>query len=313
MDDSAFHLQAVVRSKAAALGAEGEAWLIGLPALIAELEDRWSVTVLRSMPGGTEAYVGAARSRDGAPVVMKLGLPVAEFADEIDTLKRARGRGYVRLLESDHSRCAILMEALGSSMDRTDMPPEAQIATLCRLLAQAWEVPRAETGSTVAALDKATELSQSLGQMWQQLDGPCSAEVVDRALLYADRRARDFDPDRCVVVHGDASPSNALQVTVPRPGAETGFAFVDPDGFVGDPAYDLGVALRDWCSPLSLSDDPLSLARHYCRAFADGSGLDETAIWEWGFLERVSTALYLVSLGAFELGRPMLDTAAQLL
>ena len=73
------------------------------------------------------------------------------------------------------------------------------------------------------------------------------------------------------------------------------------------------MALRDWCSPLSASDDPRSLARRYCRLFADGSGLDETAIWEWGFLERVSTGLYLLSLGALELGRPLLDTAEQLL
>ena len=64
-----------------------------------------------------------------------------------------------------------------------------------------------------------------------------------------------------------------------RPGAETGFVFVDPDGFIGDPAYDLGVALRDWCPQLLASEDPLSLARRYCRLLAGSSGLHEQAIW----------------------------------
>ncbi|MFI5101692.1 MAG: aminoglycoside phosphotransferase, partial [Actinomycetes bacterium] len=91
MDEPGLRVQPVVRAKAAALGAEGEAWLVGLPALVAELEDRWSVTVVRSMPGGTEAYVAAARSIDGAPVVLKLGLPDPAFAAEIETLERAMG------------------------------------------------------------------------------------------------------------------------------------------------------------------------------------------------------------------------------
>jgi streptomycin 6-kinase len=61
------------------------------------------------------------------------------------------------------------------------------------------------------------------------------------------------------------------------------------------------------------SDDPLSLARSYCRLLADGSGVDEQEIWEWGFLERVSTGLYALSLGADELGQPHLDTAERLI
>ncbi len=104
------------------------------------------------------------------------------------------------------------------------------------------------------------------------------------SIAVTERRAAAFDPYRCVVVHGDAAARNALQVLAPRVGAETGFVFVDPDGFIGDPAYDLGVALRDWCPQLLASADPLSLARSYCRLLADGSGVDEQARWSttWG-------------------------------
>lgn len=313
MNAHAVVLPPVVRRKAEAIGAPGEAWLAGLPDLIADLERRWSVTVEAQLGGGTAAYVARARTVDGVDAVMKLGIPDPEFADEVGTIARAQGNGYVRLLDQDIERHAMLLEALGPSMDRLDLTPESQIETMCKLLRQAWEVPRPRAGRFAAARDKASSLHQMVRQLWEDLGGPCSEQVRTTALLCATRRAAAFKPDDCVVVHGDAAPANALQVLAPRAGAEAGFVFVDPDGFIGDRAYDLGVALRDWCPQLLASADPLSLARSYCGLLADGSGVDEQAIWEWGFLERVSTGLYALSLGAEALGQPHLDTAERLI
>jgi streptomycin 6-kinase len=162
-------------------------------------------------------------------------------------------------------------------------------------------------------MDKATSLATLVASLWARLNEPCSAQARAQALRFAERRAAAFNPSRSVLVHGDAAPANALRVLADRRGAETGFVFVDPDGFVGDPAYDLGVALRDWCPQIIAAEDPVALTRSYCRLLASGSGLDEQAIWEWGYLERVSTGLYATAMGAHELGRPFLDTAEMLL
>ncbi|MEE6259295.1 hypothetical protein [Plantactinospora sonchi] len=45
---------------------------------------------------------------------------------------------------------------------------------------------------------------------------------------------------------------------------------------------------------------------------AERTGVDETAIWQWGYLERVSTGLYLMRLGEQEQGRRLLTTAEAL-
>jgi streptomycin 6-kinase len=303
----------IIRRKAQALGDPGQAWLAGLRDLITDLEARWSVRVEQPLSGGTSAYVARARTRAGLDVVLKLGLPDPAFSDESGTLARADGRGYVQLLAHDDERHAMLLEALGPSMSQLGLASEFQLETLCRLLRHAWEVPRAVTGRRASPKDKASALHQMVTQLWDDLGARCSERVLTQALLFARRRAAAFDPALCVVVHGDAAAANALQVLAPREGAETGFVFVDPDGFIGDPAYDLGVALRDWCPQLLASDDPLSLALSYCRRLANGSGVDEQAIWEWGFLERVSTGLYALSLGADELGQAHLDTAERLI
>lgn len=117
-----------------------------------------------------------------------------------------------------------------SSMDQLGLPPTRQIETLCAMLRRAWRVPRAAGLTVDPAQEKALALGEMVARLWESLGRPCSERVVAQALTFAERRAAAFDLDRCVVVHGDPHPGNALRIVAPRAGAEAGFAFVDPDG-----------------------------------------------------------------------------------
>lgn len=299
----------IVRAKAAALGAEGAAWLAGLPGILDRLGRQWSITVGAAIEGGTAAYVTHARTDAGRDVVLKVAVPDPSFRDRVGLLERAHGRGYVRLLTSDLERHAMLLERLGSSLEQIGAPPEAQLESLCRMLRDAWRVPRVAGATVAPEHEKAASLARLIRTLWHELDRPCPEPVVLKALRYAARRAAAFDLDCCVVVHGDPHPGNALRVRSPRPGAEAGFVFVDPDGFLADPAYDLGVVLRDWSSQLLATAEPGALARRYCLLLADRTGIDARAVWEWGYLERVSSGLFAMSFGADLLGRRFLASA----
>ena len=304
-------IPSLVRQKAWSLGRRGEQWLANLPVLIADLERAWEITVGEPLAGGTASYVARARTAAGAESVLKISIPEYGFADQLRTIAGARGRGYVDLLAYDSEREAMLLEALGPSLAELALPPERTLTILCQMLRQAWQVPR-PIGLTVSPADeKAGRLARSVSLMWERLGHPCSEQVVTQALRYAGRRAAAFDIERCVVVHGDPHPGNALQALTPRAEAEAGFVFVDPDGFLADPAYDLGVVLRDW-RPQLLAGDAVALARRYCQILSEQAGVEETAIWEWGFLERVSTGLYILEVGAEALGREFLETAEML-
>jgi streptomycin 6-kinase len=102
-----------------------------------------------------------------------------------------------------------------------------------------------------------------------------------------------------------------MRVAEPRPGAESGFVYVDPEAFIAEPAYDLGIVMRDWTADF-LDGPTKSLARHRCGLLSKYSGLDGDAIWEWGFLERVATGLYVLEFGA-AWGQDHLDVAARLI
>ena len=195
---------------------------------------------------------------------------------------------------------------------------EQQITLLCQMLRQAWQAPRPAGLVVTPAVEKAGQIARMVSRLWEDLGHPCSERVVTQALLYAERRAAAFDLARCVVVHGDPHPWNALQVLAPRVGAEAGFVFVDPVGFLADPAYDLGVVLRDWCEQLLATGaaggmgGARALAHRYCALLSAQTGIEETAIWEWGFLERVSSGLYCLELGIEEMGTSFLQTAEML-
>ena len=50
-------------------------WLASLPAVVAALEDEWSITVGESFSGGSEALVAAAVMHDGTQAILKLLMP----------------------------------------------------------------------------------------------------------------------------------------------------------------------------------------------------------------------------------------------
>lgn len=307
----------VVLAKAAVDGDGGRGWADTLPGIVSDLQDLWSVRIGGRLDGGTSAYVAGATTASGDPAVVKIAVPTAHFQREVRTLELADGRGYVRLLAHDVASQAMLMEPLGASMSHVGYAPERQLATLAGVLPQIWALPLSETRSLVDSgregaswagdpVDKAADLHLSIAELWDELDHPCPERVVALAREFAERLSDTFVADRAVVVHGDAAAANLLQVPIPRPGAEAGFVFVDPSTFVGDPSYDLGVALRDWCPELLAGDAP-ALARGWCRTLATACDADEVAVWQWGYVERVSTGLYVQSLGGD--GRPHLSTA----
>ena len=132
---------------------------------------------------------------------------------------------------------------------------------------------------------------------WEALDHPCSRRAVDYALACAERRISAHDDERAVLVHGDVHQWNALEFG-------DSFKLVDPDGLLADAEYDLGVIMREDPGEL-MQGDP----HERSRWLAHQTGLDETAIWEWGVVERVSTGLLCEAVDLQPFGRETLAAA----
>ena len=285
----------VVRQKAFAVGA-GQ-WLDDLPLLVATVEQDWAIAVADAYSDSTEALVARATCADGTAAVLKLIVPRSGDAaeNEIAVLRLTGGEGCVRLLRDDAARGALLLERLGRSLYQLALPIRRRHEILCSTAARVWR-PARGCGLPTGA-EKARWLADFIVATWEELDHPCSERAVDHALACARRRADAHREERAVLVHGDVHQWNALE-------AQDGFKLVDPDGLLAEPEYDLGIIMRE---------DPLDLmqgdAHERARWLAARTGLDASAIWEWGVVERVSTGLLGTRVGLQPVAREMLAAA----
>jgi streptomycin 6-kinase len=285
----------VVRNKALAAGARR--WLEELPDLLASLERAWSIRVGAPYHDATEALVTEVTRADGSAAVLKLLVPRAgdAAAHEVTVLRLANGEGCVRLLGADITRGALLLERLGASLYQLNVPFAERLEILVSTASRVWR-PAPDCGLPTGA-DKGRWLVEHITTSWEQLDRPCSERAVAHALECATRRIAAHNDERAVLVHGDIHQWNALQ-------ADGGFKLVDPDGLLAEAEYDLGILMRE--DPLELLDgDPQQRARW----LAGRTGLDATAVWEWGVIERVSTGLLCTRIDLQPVGRQMLAVA----
>jgi hypothetical protein len=110
-------------------------WLKDLPGLLAELEQEWELSIGQPLSGGSSAYVAPVKTASGNAVI-KIAMSSRHrpygFQQEIDTLLRADGRGYVRVFKFDYERHALLLEQLGPSMQERKLEPKQAIKLLCK-------------------------------------------------------------------------------------------------------------------------------------------------------------------------------------
>ncbi len=265
---------------------------------------RWGLTAERWFDGGAETPTLLVRRRDGSDGVLKIALP-GDLDAAVAVMRAADGRGYARVLDWNADLGAVVVERLGTDLWQSERTVAGQVSVILPLLREVWTVPL-ECGSPYVG--KATGLLGILRGLGTRY-GSAHSDALGRATAYARSLAATEEPE--VVCHGDPHAGNVLR-------RSTGWALIDPDGFVGERAYDCGVAVRDACPEIASAerDAPGSgrtLLRRACRLAGDLGGVDEDRIWRWGYVERVTTGLYLHWLGQPHQGELFLSTASALL
>ncbi len=300
-----FPVSDVVRRRAVSEGEAGLAWLANLDEVLTSLEQDWNIAIGPALAGGTAAFVAEATDATGDTFILKLGTPgTAAGRHEAEMLRRADGRGYSRLLRHDPARNAMLLERLGERLDTLDLPYERQVDVICATLLQAWMPVPADLDCPTGA-DKANSLAQSILTLWHGAGQPCAQAVIDTALRYCRDRAAAYRPENAVLAHGDPHPANVLALPDSEP---VQFRFIDPDGLAIEPAYDLGVLLRAWHEGIQ-GRHAHDIARSHVRHLTRRTQVPSEAIWQWGYIERVSTGLHLLQIGQRDEGRTYLGVA----
>ncbi len=287
------------------MGEEGLRWIAGLDACTERLRDVWDVRFGNVLEGGSESLVLETRLGDGRAAVAKIGLPAyGDLSSEARVYQLAEGRGYAKFFAYDARANALLLERLGAPLRDCHDTTDRQLTTLCETLKEAW-VPLDHGHGLMTGAEKARWLQDFIEEKWSALGRPCERATRDRALSFAEERADAFMAEHAVLVHGDAHVENTLRV----PGrAGMRFKFVDPDGLYAERACDLAVPMREWSAEL-LAGDTVRLAVARCESLANLTRVEPEAIWQWGYMERVSTGLTMLGIGMREDGLDSLAVA----
>jgi streptomycin 6-kinase len=282
--EPAFHVpDNFARAMAEVHEAKGVAWVGRLPALVAECERRWSITVGPPFEPLSYNYVAPAVRADGTHAVLKVGFPCGELMSEIEALRLCDGRGTVRLIEFDREAGALLLERLEPGTPLASVTDDEEATAIAvQVMRQFWRpVP---SGHPFRSLADWTAGLRRLRAQFGGGTGPFPAARVEEAeALFAELLGTMAAP---VLLHGDLHHENILAAR------RQPWLAIDPKGIAGEPAYETSAFLlnRVPSGPeagrvLTRRVDQLAEALEVDRARIRGWAIAQAVLSAWWSLE----------------------------
>ncbi len=246
---------------------ERMAWLEQLPDAVLELAQRWSLTLEAPFDGEEVScsWVAPARRADGAPAVLKLGMPHIEGEHELEGLRFWNGEPTIRLLEGDDDLGAMLLERCKPGTALREQPEPEQDVVIAGLLRRLWRAPAAPHPfrPLSAMTEHWSDETRARRERWPD------AGLVGAALQLFEELPRSAPTE--VLLATDLHAGNVL-----RAGREP-WLVIDPKPFVGDPAYDATQHLFNCTTRLRADPDGT------IRRFAGLLGVDAERVRLWTF------------------------------
>ena len=247
----------------ALLSPDWAAYLRRLPRLADELTDEWRLAYDGAPTSGNTGLVLPVHTDDGRAGVLKIGYVHEDGAGESLALQLWGGRGAAELWAADPRRGALLLERLGPD-DLTSI----DVLGACHVVGELYGLIHRPPSPRL------TDVRQLLGHWLADVRtlprDAVPSRFVEQALAAASRLTAD---EPSAVVHGDLHYENVLS------GVRRPWLVIDPKGFAGDPAYELGPML--WNRWAELGDDPGAGIRERFYALVDAAGLDERRCRDW--------------------------------
>jgi streptomycin 6-kinase len=256
----------------AAISDGRQSWLAALPAMVAELRDRWSLAVGEPFePGGHTAWVAPANDPVGTHVVLKVAWRHPEAEHEADGLRFWNGDGAVRLLATErfNDTIALLLERCEPGMPLARQPEAEQDQIIAALMMRLWKQP--PTGVRFRPL---AQMCHQWADEFEQRMTTAQRPPLDPGLARAGIelfRTLPATAPRHVLLCTDLHAGNVLAAQ------RQPWLVIDPKPYVGDPTYDPLQHLLN-CDE-RLRADPTGLAHRV----ADLARLDRDRLMLWLF------------------------------
>ena len=258
---------------------KGAAWLDRLPAVVAELADRWALEIGEPFEGSNVSLAVRVERPGGERAVLKVNFPDRETEHEADALALWNGLGAARLLDCADDLGALLVERLepGTELWAVDNEDEAN-----EIAAEVLRTLRREVGEDKPFHPLAVEAArwaEEIPARWEGLGRPFERRLVEEMVAAVGDLLGDQPAP--VLLHQDFHGGNVL-----LSGGE--WRAIDPKPLAGDPAFDTASVLRDRRE--SLRDDPRAERRVRRRLdlLSEALELDRERMRQWGIVHALA-------------------------
>lgn len=257
-------------------GPSGAEWADGLPRLLADLLDHWSLRPTGpGMTGWTAVVVPV--SRDGEQLVLKVVWPHHEAMAEPLALRHWAGDGAVRLVAAEPSRGGLLLESLDATKDLLHEPVEDACEVIGGLLGRL-HVPAPARVRTLSGW-----LDRQLGRL------PRHADTVPRRML---EQARSLMGDLVTLpdvdgtlLHTDLHFQNVLA------GEREPWLAIDPKPLAGRPGFELPPVLWNRLDEHGTGASFRWSVRRRLQVVCEAAGIDEDEARAWVVVRETAEAM----------------------
>lgn len=275
-------LRDLARRLSGAYGPPAAEWVANLPELVDRMALLWALDLGNPFIPISYSYIVSARLPGGEPAILKLRYPGPDTQREIEALHTYAGRSVVRLLRSDLERGALLMEPASPGHDAARLGDQDAARALVEIMKSL------HSATTRSKYFPTTEnWGKGFGRYlraYPDRRGPLPADLVQAsAKLYSQLEDTAAAP---VLLHGDLHHENMLF------DQNRGWLAVDPQGVIGEPAYEMGAFLRNPIDQLAEQPDLAARSRQRVELLSTLTGIDNQRIIGWGAAQAVLSAIW---------------------
>ncbi|EGX61674.1 streptomycin 6-phosphotransferase [Streptomyces zinciresistens K42] len=268
-------------------GDKEQTWIARLPALVAELLDRWELERDGGIRSGEASLVAPVRRTDGTRAALKLQMPREETTAALIGLRAWNGDGIVRLLDHDPQSGAVLLERLDGSRTLACVEDDdVAMSALAQLMARLHCVPAPEGLRGLG--DIARDMLASVPAAVAALPDP---EDQGRLNGWASAVTELVGEPGDRMLHWDLHYDNVLA------GEREPWLAIDPEPLVGDPGFDLWPALDTGWEKLHTTGDAPRVVRRRFDLLTQALGLDRQRAAGWTLARLLQNTLWDIDDG----------------
>lgn len=253
-------------------GDKGRQWLEALPNIVNDLAGRWQLSELKPVDNLSYNYVLSGRKKT-KPIILKLGFDAKSFNHELQALKAFKDAGAVAVLE--HDERALLLECAKPGLSLKGFFPDRDLEAVtitCQVMQRMHNASCSDycfptIENWLVALDKDHELFMPKLEKVRMLKNELLSTMGSPILL-----------------HGDLHHENILE-------HEGRWKIIDPQGVIGERAYEIGCFMRN-PKELIQHSDCLYFLKNRINAFAKYLHLDPVRIVKWCYVQAMLSAVW---------------------